>query len=75
MIERIIVLSTYTIILDNKISFVFAHRINTIKNADLIVFIDDKRIVEMDNHQDLIEKHGYYYNLYMSKEEVVQQNF
>ena len=52
-------------ILENKISFVIAHRINTIKNADLIVFIDDKKIVEMGNHQNLIEKHGYYYNLCM----------
>lgn len=55
-------------ILNNKISFVIAHRLNTIKNADLIVFIDDKKIVEMGNHKELIAKHGYYYNLYMSKE-------
>lgn len=55
-------------ILNNKISFVIAHRLNTIKNADLIVFIDDKKIVEMGNHKELIEKHGYYYNLYVSKE-------
>ena len=58
-------------ILENKISFVIAHRINTIKNADLIIFIEDKQIVEMGTHQELIEKHGYYYNLYMSKEEVL----
>lgn len=57
-------------ILDNKISFVIAHRLNTIKNADLIVFIDDKKIVEMGTHEELIEKHGYYYNLYMSKEQI-----
>ena len=56
-------------ILNNKISFVIAHRLNTIKNADLIVFIEDKNIVEMGTHEELIEKQGYYYNLYMSKEE------
>lgn len=55
-------------ILNNKISFVIAHRLNTIKNADLIIFIDDKKIVEMGRHKELIEKYGYYYNLYMSKE-------
>ncbi len=55
-------------ILNNKISFVIAHRLNTIKNADLIIFIDDKKIVEMGNHEELIEKHGYYYNLYMSND-------
>lgn len=55
-------------ILDNKISFVIAHRLNTIKNADLIIFIDNKKIVEMGTHEELIEKQGYYYNLYRSKE-------
>ncbi len=55
-------------ILNNKISFVIAHRINTIKNADLIIFIDNKKIVEMGNHEELIKKQGYYYNLYKSKE-------
>lgn len=57
--------------LNNKISFVIAHRLNTIKNADLIIFIDDNKIVEMGNHEELIEKHGYYYNLYMSKEQII----
>ena len=56
--------------LDNKISFVIAHRLNTIKNSDLIIFLEDKKIVEMGTHNDLIEKHGYYYNLYMSKEKI-----
>lgn len=55
-------------ILNNKISFVIAHRLNTIKNADLIVFIDDKNIVEMGTHEELMKKQGYYYNLYESKE-------
>ena len=58
-------------ILNNKISFVIAHRLNTIKNADLIIFIDDKKIVEMGSHKELIEKHGYYYKLYMSKEQII----
>ncbi len=57
--------------LNNKISFVIAHRLNTIKNADLIIFIDDNKIVEMGNHEELIEKHGYYYNLYMSKDQII----
>lgn len=62
------VMEANKVILKNKISFVIAHRINTIKDADLIIFIDDKKIIEMGNHKELIEKHGYYYNLYMSKE-------
>lgn len=51
-------------ILDNKISFVIAHRLNTIKNSDLILFLEDKKIVEMGNHDELIYKQGAYYNLY-----------
>ena len=54
-------------ILNNKIYFVIAHRLNTIKNSDLIVFIEDKHIVEIGTHEKLISKHGYYYNLYMNK--------
>lgn len=65
------VMQANKVILANKISFVIAHRINTIKDADLIIFIDDKKIVEMGTHEELIEKCGYYYNLYMSKEEVM----
>lgn len=53
--------------LKDKISFVIAHRLNTIKNSDLIMFLEDKKIVEIGTHKELIEKHGYYYNLYMSR--------
>lgn len=62
------VMEANKVILENKISFVIAHRINTIKDADLIIFIDDKEIVEMGTHEELIEKQGYYYDLYNSKE-------
>lgn len=58
--------------LDNKLSFVIAHRLNTIKNSDLILFIENKKILEMGTHDELINKHGYYYNLYASKENVVK---
>ncbi len=53
--------------LKNKISFVIAHRLNTIKNSDLIIYIEDKKIVEMGTHNELISKRGYYYNLYESR--------
>ena len=58
--------------LDNKLSFVIAHRLNTIKNSDLILFIENRKIVEMGTHDELINQHGYYYNLYASKENVVK---
>ena len=66
------VMEANKVILNNKISFIIAHRINTIKDADLIMFIEDRHIVEMGTHEELIEKQGYYYNLYMSREEGVK---
>ncbi len=62
-------------ILKNKISFIIAHRINTVKDADFIILIKDKKIVEMGRHEDLIQKEGYYYNLYMSKETVQHNDY
>lgn len=55
-------------IMKNKISFVIAHRLNTIKDADIIFFIEDKKIVEMGTHKELMMQKGKYYNLYASKE-------
>lgn len=47
----------------NKTVVVVAHRLSTVKNADQIVVLDDGKIVEIGNHKQLIEKHGYYYEL------------
>lgn len=41
------------------------------KNANLILVIEDKKIVEMGNHEELMEKQGHYFKLYKSKEEVM----
>ena len=54
--------------LKNKLSFVIAHRLNTIKHSDLILFIENKKIVEMGTHDELMSKQGYYYNLNKTKE-------
>lgn len=45
-------------------TFIIAHRISAVKNADLIIFLDKGKIVEMGNHKDLIDKKGYYYEVY-----------
>ncbi|GKS81239.1 ABC transporter [Ligilactobacillus pabuli] len=47
-----------------RTSFAIAHRLSTIFDSDLIMVIDDGRVVEMGNHDELIEKHGMYYDLY-----------
>lgn len=54
-----------------KTSFVIAHRLSTIKNADLILVMKDGDIVESGNHEDLLEKNGFYAELYNSQFEKV----
>ena len=44
--------------------FTIAHRLTTIRNADLILVLTDKGIEEKGSHNELIEKGGIYYNLY-----------
>lgn len=51
----------------DKTLIVIAHRLSTIVNSDKIYFLKDKRISEVGNHQELMEKKGDYYNLYMSQ--------
>ena len=57
------VMQANEVILENKISFVIAHRLNTIKDADLILFIEDTHIVEMGTHEELISLNGKYASL------------
>jgi ABC-type multidrug transport system fused ATPase/permease subunit len=48
----------------NRTTFVIAHRLSTIKKADKILVIEDGRIVEEGNHNELIQKEGRYHHLY-----------
>jgi len=50
-----------------RTSFVIAHRLSTIRNADTIVVMEDGRIVEQGNHEDLLRRRGVYYALYNSQ--------
>lgn len=52
---------------EGRTSFVIAHRLSTIKNADLILVMRDGDIVESGNHNELIQKGGFYSELYNSQ--------
>ena len=54
-------------LMNNKTSFIVAHRLSTIKNADLILVMKDGNIIEHGNHEELLDLKGFYYNLYNSQ--------
>lgn len=58
-------------LLAGRTSFVIAHRLSTIKNADLILCLKDGDIVEQGTHEELMEKNGFYANLYNSQFEKI----
>jgi len=54
-------------LMEGRTSFVIAHRLSTIRDADTILVMRDGDIVEQGNHNDLIEKNGFYAELYNSQ--------
>lgn len=54
-------------VLSGRTSFVVAHRLSTIRNADRIIYIKGGELLEDGNHNELMDKKGYYYDLYMSQ--------
>ena len=51
-------------VIAGRTSLVIAHRLSTIRNADLILVVQDGKIVEQGTHLDLLKQKGYYYRLY-----------
>lgn len=64
--ERLIQQGIATL-LKGRTSFIVAHRLSTIKQASRIFFVKNKKISEMGSHQELMDKKGDYYNLYMAQ--------
>ncbi len=54
-------------LMEGRTSFIVAHRLSTIKEADLILVMKDGNIIEQGNHKQLLSKKGFYYNLYNSQ--------
>ena len=51
-------------LMEGRTTFVIAHRLSTVRNSDAIICLDHGRIIERGSHDELIAKHGYYYQLY-----------
>jgi ATP-binding cassette subfamily B protein len=54
-------------LMGGRTSLIIAHRLSTIRDADKIVVMDQGRVVEMGNHEQLLEQKGRYYDLYMTQ--------
>lgn len=52
---------------NNKTTFIIAHRISSVKNADQIIVLNRGQIIEQGTHQQLLNLKGYYYNVYQSQ--------
>jgi len=54
-------------LMQNRTSFIIAHRLSTIRNADWILVMDEGDIVEQGKHEELLERGGFYHELYNSQ--------
>ena len=64
---ELMIQETFDTLMKDRTSFVVAHRLSTIRNADLILVMNDGKIVEQGNHTQLLAKNGFYSKLYNSQ--------
>jgi len=57
----------FSTLMSGRTSFIVAHRLSTVKEADVILVMDKGNIVETGNHRELLDKRGFYYKLYNSQ--------
>ena len=57
----------FSTMMEGRTSFIVAHRLSTIKEADIILVMKDGNIIEQGNHKNLLEQKGFYYELYNSQ--------
>lgn len=61
-------------LLKNRTSFIIAHRLSTVKNADVIIVVDEGKIIEMGTHRQLLRAEGHYYRMYTGQWEEKRQD-
>lgn len=54
-------------LMEGRTSFVIAHRLSTIKDADLILVMEQGKVIEKGTHSDLLRENGFYAELYNSQ--------
>lgn len=59
--------NAFAIMMKGRTSFIVAHRLSTIQSADIILVMKDGKIIEQGNHKSLLEKNGFYAELYKSQ--------
>ena len=59
--------SAFQKLMEGRTSFIVAHRLSTIQSADIILVMKDGQIIEQGSHSELLEKKGFYADLYMSQ--------
>lgn len=58
---------SFDLLMKDKTSFIVAHRLSTIMNADIILVMKDGHVIEQGTHEELLSKKGFYYELYNSQ--------
>lgn len=57
----------FRVLMNGRTSFIVAHRLSTIENADIILVMNNGNVIEQGSHKALLEQKGFYYNLYNSQ--------
>ena len=61
----------FATMMKGRTSFIVAHRLSTIREADVILVMKDGNVIEQGNHEELLAQHGFYEKLYNSQFEPV----